>query len=203
MRHRLTRGHRLPNQSHNQTSDPASFPITLQQVKEWTRVDANTSDAELSGFIQAATDAAETIMNRPIIQREFTLTLDNWLPDEIKLPEVKAQSVTSVQYVDEEGVTQTLATTEFQVDLGGKYKQGRIVEAFEKTFPQVRDELQAVTIVYQAGFGPDWNSVPQDIQQGIAYLTGHYYDTRDIVGENEMIPETSMDIFMRYRINAQ
>lgn len=201
--------HRTPETSHNQTSDPALFPLTLQQVKEWTRVDANISDAELSAFIHAATDAAETIMNRPLIQREFTLTIDNWFPSEIKLPEVKVQSVTSVKYVDPDGDTQTLATTEFQVDFGGRYKKGRIVEAFGKIFPQVRDELQAVTVIYQAGYGADWNSVPKDIRQGIAYLVGHYYDTRDVVtiavrlSENQIIPETSNDIFMRHRVSAQ
>lgn len=185
--------------SHNQTSNPSSYPIGLQQVKEWIRVDNSTSDAELSGLIQAATNRAETIMNRPIIQREYTLKLDS-LPSEICLPMVKAQSVTSINYIDTDGVSQTLATNQYRVDLGGEYKQGRIVPAYGISWPSVRDIVETVTVVYQAGYGADWNSVPADIQQAIAYLVSHYYDMRDIIGENKTIPETAVDILMGHRV---
>jgi len=185
--------------SHNQTTDPASLPITLQQVKAWTRIDDNASDAELAGLMQAATKRAEVIMDRPIIQREYTLTLDD-LPTAISLPGTPAQSVTSITYIDTDGTLQTLASNQYQVDLGGEYKHGRIVPAYGITWPAVRKIPETITVVYQAGYGPDWNSVPADIQQAIAYMVGHYYDMRDIVGENKTVPETAIDILMGHRV---
>lgn len=187
--------------SYNQTVDPASFPITLQQVKEWTRVDATTSDAELSGLIQAATDRAERIMDRPLINRTYTLTLDAF-KTEIRIYKMPLQSVTSIQYEDTDGDTQTLATSVYKVDLGSPETRGRITEAFGQTYPSTRDENGAVTITFVAGFGANWNSIPQDIQQAIAYLVGHYYDTRDIVGDNMTIPETARDILEGHKVAA-
>jgi len=186
--------------SHNQTTNPASFPISLQQVKAWTRIDDAASDAELLGLIQAATNRAETIMNRPIIQREYTLTLDN-LPQEICLQEVKAQSVTSITYLDMDGASQLLAADQYRVDLGGSYKRGRIVPDYGVSWPSVRSVSETVTVIYQAGFGADWNAVPADIQQAIAYLTGHYYDNRDIVGDKtESVPETAVQILESHKV---
>lgn len=190
------------NMSHNQISDPASFPITLQQVKEWTRVDANTSDAELSGLIQAATLSAESIMNRPIINRSYTQTMD-FLPSVIVLQEVKVQSVTTITYLDTDGVQQTLAADQYRIDFGSIYKRSSIEPAHSITWPNVRNVSGSVIITYVAGFGEDANDAPADIQQAIAYLVGHYYDTRDIVGENKMIPETAIDILLRHKAYAK
>jgi len=193
--------HMFLNMSHNQISDPASFPITLQQVKEWTRVKVNTSDAELSGLIQAATGSAESIMNRPIINRSYTQTMD-FLPSIIQLQEVKVQSVTSITYLDTDGIQQTLAADQYRIDFGSLYKRASIEPAHSITWPNVRNVSGSVIITYVAGFGEDLNDVPADVQQAIAYLVGHYYDTRDIVGENKMIPETSNDILLRHRAYA-
>lgn len=193
--------HTLENMSHNQISDPESFPITLQRAKEWTRVDANTSDAELFRLIQAATDNAESIMNRPIINRSYTQTMD-FLPSIIELQEVKVQSVTSITYLDTEGDQQTLAADQYRIDFGSLYKRATIEPAFSITYPNTRNVSGSIIVTYVAGFGADWNSVPVAIQQGIAYLVGHYYDTRDIVGENKMIPETALDSLLRYKAYA-
>lgn len=190
------------NMSHNQISDPVSFPVTLQQIKEWTRVKANLSDAELSGLIQAATGSAESIMNRPIINRSYTQAMD-FLPPVITLQEVKVQSVTSITYLDNDGNQQTLAADQYRIDFGSLYKRASIEPAHSITWPNVRNVSGSVIITYVAGFGADLNSVPADVQQAIAYLVGHYYDTRDIVGENTMIPETSNDILLRHKAYAK
>jgi len=201
MRHTLHNNREFLNMSHNQINAPASFPITLQQVKEWTRIKDNISDAELSGLIQAATGSAESLMNRPIINRSYTQTMD-FLPSVIELLQVKVQSVTSITYLDTDGNQQTLAADQYRIDFGSLYKKATIEPAHSITWPNTRNVSGSIIITYVAGFGVDLNSVPADVQQAIAYLVGHYYDTRDIVGENAMIPETAHDILLRHRAYA-
>jgi len=185
---------------YNETSSPAVLPVTLQQVKEWTRVDE--SDAELMGLIQAATERAEVIMNRPIINREFTLSLDHF-PRVIVIKKSMVQSVDSITYIDTDGVVQTLASTEYSVALGSEYSACRVSPAFNKAWQSTRDEMDAVTVTFTAGYGPDWNSVPSDIQQAIAYLVGHYYDNRNIITEfTDIIPETARDMLEGHKVYA-
>lgn len=186
--------------SYNQTANPACYPITIQQVKEWCRIDDAASDAELLGLIQAATLRAEAIMNRPIINRNYTLTLDKF-PTEISIGKTKVQSVDLISYVDTDGASQTLASSVYHVDLGSEYMTCRVSRAYGQSWPSTRAQNGAVVVTFTAGYGVDWNFVRSDIQQAIAYLVGHYYDNRDIVGQNiDIVPETALAILEAHKV---
>ena len=182
-----------------QTSNPAALPVTLQQAKAWLKVDDNNSDAEIGGFIQAATIRAEEYCGRPFIQREYTEYFDNF-PSMIEPKAVTFQSLTSINYTDTDGANQSFTDT--QIGAGSKFKKARIKPAYGFEWPTTRTELDAVTVVYQAGYGADWNDVPETVRQAILYLVGHYFTNRMIVGDKiDEIPETAKCLLSDERVH--
>ena len=182
-----------------QLTAPTSLPVTLQQVKEWLRIDDSGSDAEILSLMHAATTRAEEITRRPFINRQYIDKLDCF-SGIIKPAEVYLRSVDSIEYVDTDGANQTLATDQYFVDLGGKFIQGRIVPAYGLSWPSTRRQPSAVTITYTAGYGADWNAVPEMVRIAICYLVGHYYDQRDIVGKGGEVPETAMALLSSEKV---
>jgi uncharacterized phiE125 gp8 family phage protein len=161
------------------------MPVTIQQAKSWLKVDDDNSDAEILGLIQAATLRAESICQRPFIQREYTENYDSF-PTKIKLDKVKVKSITSVNYSDGDDADQIF--TDYDLSLGDKYKQA-ILEA-NSSWPATYDKMNAVSVVYQAGYGLSWNDVPETVRIGILFLVSHYFTNRGIVGDDKMLPET-------------
>lgn len=96
-----------------------------------------------------------------------------------EVPMPPLQSVVSIQYIDTAGATQTLATTEYKVD--SKNKPGRIAEAFGKTWPATRAEINAVTVQFTAGFGDTGNDVPENVKLGMQLLIGTWYRNHESV----------------------
>ena len=171
-----------------QTSNPAVFPISLQEAKAWLKVTDTNSDAEILGLIQAGTKRCEDHCNRPFIQREFTEYYDCF-PCTIRPQMVSFRSLTSISYVDTDGIDQSFTDT--QIDSGSKFQKARIKPAYNYTWPSTRSVLNAVTVVYQAGYGTSWNDVPETVRMAILYLVSHYFTNRAVVGMNmEELPET-------------
>lgn len=115
-----------------------------------------TADPELTGFLVAAREYGETFTHRQFI----TATWDDKRPgfpcaDVIELPLAPLVSVTSVSYVDTNGVTQTWSASLYTVDapVGPKARFGRIVPNYGQVFPSTRDVVNAVTIRFVAGYG--------------------------------------------------
>lgn len=72
----------------------------------------------------------------------------------IYCPRPPLQSVSSLQYIDTGGVTQTLVSgTDYLVDTTGQ--QGRITPAYGTVWPWARAQINSVTINYIAGYNYD------------------------------------------------
>lgn len=131
-----------------------------------------TGDPYLTALIQAARQFAEQELNRKLITQTLDAYFDEF-PDEFSL--FPLQSVTSITYVDLDGVTQTLAATEYSVD---KYSvPARITLAYGKSWPSVRDQANAVTVRFVAGYG-DAADVPAGIRQWMLMRIATLYENR-------------------------
>ena len=58
------------------TTEPTAEPLSLQEVKEYLRVDDATDERVVQPLIIAARQFAEEHMNRALMQQTFTLMLD-------------------------------------------------------------------------------------------------------------------------------
>src|SRR5690606_36285460 len=114
----------------------------------------------------------------------LTLTLDRFPCGPIYLPYPPLQSVSSIGYVDPQGVAQTVGVADYQVDINSE--PGRLVPAYGTTWPSTQCVLGAVTIEYVAGYS-DVCDVPQSTLIAItALLKRTYLATADCEDINAM-----------------
>ena len=64
------------------TTEPTAEPLSLQEVKEYLRVDDATDERVVQPLIIAARQFAEEHMNRALMQQTITLNLDTTIETE-------------------------------------------------------------------------------------------------------------------------
>ena len=178
---------------------PMALALTLAEVKAHLRVEdtANDEDALIMSLTRAAhehIDGRDGWLGRALLTQTWDLVLDRFpknrtrargyigpgfAADAIRVPLPPLISVTSVKYIDSDGVLQTWAASKYTVDI--KSQPGRITPAFGEVWPSTRGEINAVTVQFVAGYGADWNSVPTPIKHAMLLLVGHFYEHREEV----------------------
>jgi len=154
---------------------PATDTITLAEAKDQIKVEISDDDTIVGTLITAVRIFAERDMNLSFVDTIWDMKLD-YFPHEIRFPRSPLSSVTSIKYNDENGVEQTLATTEFTVDSDSL--PGRVVEAEGKQWPTTQNEINAVTIRFVAGYG-GIADVPEDIKAMMKLLFAYWYENRE------------------------
>lgn len=187
---------------------PAVEPVALEEAKAHLRVDVDDDDTLILALIAAAREQAEAFTRRALITQTWDMALD-CLPgvDEkpIELPKPTLQSVTSITYLDASGDEQTLAADQYQVLTGGgPYAQpGKVVRAYNVSWPSTRSQPDAVTVRFVAGYGDAASDVPAAIRQAILMLVGDLYEHREgiVVGAGATsLPRAAAAILAPYRI---
>lgn len=186
---------------------PDHDPVTLEEVKEHIHVDFNDEDARISDFIKTATqrlDGRDGLLGRCLITQTWKLTLDRFA-SEIAIPLPPCQSIDAITYVDPDGVTQTLAPTEYQAFALGTVEGAKLRPAYGRSWPTIRNVPEAVTITFTAGFPtipaipavpggpgnppdpapipeiPAVITVPEPIRTAIKLHVGHLFEHRESV----------------------
>jgi uncharacterized phiE125 gp8 family phage protein len=156
---------------------PSIEPITLAQAKAHLNIDSDFTDddAIIDLVIQTAREAVENKTGRKLITTTMGHQRDCFSAV-MGLPHT-VQSVTEITYVDTDGATQTLANTEYELDVNRA--PGRVMLAYGKTYPSTRNKVNAVTIKYVTGFGDNAQDVPSALQHAMLLLIGHYYENRE------------------------
>lgn len=95
---------------------------------------------------------------------------------EIFLPFPPLQSVSSIKYIDTDGVQQTLDPTLYTVDTVSE--PARITPAYGTTWPAIRNQINAVEVTFVCGYGAAAN-VPQGIKSWMLMRIGAMYENRE------------------------
>lgn len=156
---------------------PADLPITLPELKDHLHLteDDADQDATIMGYLRAVVsylDGAEGVLGRALVTQTWIMTLDMFprFYSTIRLPLWPAQSITSIAYIDSDGVTQTWAASKYKLlNANTPSRPARIERAFGEVWPTTRDESEAVTITWVAGYGLR-NAVPHQIRHMIMIL---------------------------------
>lgn len=164
----------------NQTVAPLVEPIGLEEIKGHLRIDIADDDIRLEDYISAARNWCEDFQARQLLTATWQLKLDAF-PDEpwILVPLPPLQSVTSIQYLDQDNVLQTLPTSDYLVDAASE--PGRICPAPDVTWPVTYEVPNAITITFKAGYGDDPSKVPHVTRHGLRLLIGHWHEHRESV----------------------
>ena len=161
-------------------------PVTLAEAKMHLRVDddSTSEDALILALIRAAREWVEDYCRRSLVSRTITLRMDCF-PGEILLPRGPVSSVTSVQYVDADGATQTVSASNYQTDLYSVV--ARILPVLGVVWPQVKNgAVNSVIVTYVAGYATA-TELPRSIKAAILLIVGHLFEHREQVNQGGMV----------------
>ncbi len=173
-----------------------SDPVTLAEAKQHLRIETTDTDddALVTSLVTAATNWCQSFQGRKYVAQQVIEKYDSFPGTDgtIVLPYPPLISVTSIQYVDTAGDTQTLSSSLYTVDTTNE--PGRIVPAYSEVWPTTRGHINDVTITYQAGYGSA-SSVPAPIKAAIKMMVAHLYENREQV----VMGITAMEVPMGVR----
>jgi len=162
---------------------PEDEPITLAQAKGQCLIDEDITqfDEQFENIvIPAARERAEIATWRQMLTARWTLKLRRF-PCVIELPKPPLQEVISITYVDSAGVVQALDTDDYVVTrpTGPRPRRGRITPTYGTSWPSVRDQIDAVEVTFDAGYGDTGDSVPPLLRQAMLLDLGALYAHRE------------------------
>lgn len=152
---------------------PATEPVSLAEAKLHLRVDTTEEDALISACISAAREECEHRIGRAVSQQTLGLFLDTFPDGAILLPRGPVVSVSSVIYVDADGVLVTIPGANYSVDLA--QVDAWLLPAYGYEWPTPREQANAVQVQYVAGFA----TVPPLVKAWMLLRVGDLYAHRE------------------------
>jgi uncharacterized phiE125 gp8 family phage protein len=180
---------------------PESEPVTLDEAKAHLKVNLGDEDALITALITVSRQWAENFMGRAVLSQTWDYFLDGFASDCIELPLPPLISVTSVKYIDNNGATQTLATTEYEVDTAAE--PGIVRLGFGKSWPGTRPKANAVIVRFVAGYA-GVNSLPGPIKSACLLVIGELYERREhgiIASQVSVVPMSAEYLLWPYRMS--
>lgn len=159
-------------------SAPAVEPVSVSEIKDMLRIDADDEDALLGTLIAAARSSVEAFLRRRLITQTVRLTRTGFC-EPMLLPVAPIQSVAAVRYVDGAGSTQTMASEGYR--LVQSVEPNMLAPVYGQTWPVPRQDHDSVTIDLVVGYGDASSDVPEEIVLAIKMLAGSWYRQREAV----------------------
>ena len=193
------------------TTPPTSEPVTLEEARTHLRIEPYGSppehpdDTYITTLITVAREFCEQYLERALVTQTIT-SVTNAFSKSLVLPNAPIQSVTSITYVDENGVTQTLPETVYELDT----YDNKIRLQYDQQYPKTRPQEDAVTITYVAGYtngeSPDIYPLPAPVKAAMLLLIGNQYENRqqDVLGNTRIsfnsLPLGVYNLLQPYRL---
>jgi uncharacterized phiE125 gp8 family phage protein len=159
---------------------PVVEPVTLAEAKSHCRIDIDTDDSLITGYITAARELCEDYLDRSLVTQQYVMRLDQF-PSEIELPRppMSGSGTTTTVVVtytlNDTGATQTLPASVYRVDRDST--PGAIRNLYGGTWPSNRDDQNSISVTWWAGYG-DASAVPQRVKNAILMTVLELYEKR-------------------------
>lgn len=161
-----------------QTVAPTEEPITSTEAKAYLRQDETAEDTLVASLIVAARQLAETYTGRAFVTQTWKLTLWQFPCGPygvIQVPRPPLQSVSGIAYTDNDGATQTVATSVYTADTTAH--PGLISLKFGQYWPYARFQAAAVQVTFVAGYGAA-SAVPELLKTALRKQVVDWYEGR-------------------------
>ena len=173
----------------------ATLPISLVDAKLHLKLDSDTTDDSLvTSLIMVAREMVENYCRTRLLQWTEELYLDQFpFEYQINLRKWPIQSITSVNYLDINGVQQTLDGTAITGDYLADTisRPGRMCLQYARWFPVTRWIDNAVWVRYVVG-NATTADIPPTLIQAMKILIYHLYENRSAVVTNTHVAEMPM-----------
>lgn len=185
-----------------QTAVPVGA-LPVQAMKDHLRLgtgfaDDGMQDGLIAGYLRAAMSVIEGRTGKALLARRFLLRLPRWREARgaHALPIAPVATVVSVTLVSGAGVPTVLATTLYRLE--PDMARPRLV-GVGGVLPVI-PEGGAVEVVFDAGFGADWSSVPADLAHAVMLLAAEFYEQRHYGGQDgSVLPLAVQALIERWR----
>jgi uncharacterized phiE125 gp8 family phage protein len=156
---------------------PVTPAVSTADAKAHMRVEHSDEDTLIANLVAQATRWCEEEAELSFMTQSWRMSLDCFQAEPVKLRRPPVASVTSVQYYDEAGDLQTLADTEYQVDLDAE--PALLALAPTKAWPTTQaGKLSAVRVVYVAGVD-DAADLDERAVIAVKQLAAYWYENRE------------------------
>lgn len=166
--------------SYQITTAPTTEPLTVQEAKLWTRIDATEEDTLISELISSARQWIERQWDVALVDQTVKEYWDEVPSTEILKLTVRpvglAADVTAIEYYDEDNALQTWATSNYTVTTDGNEACVTLTE--DASWPTMYVRSGALIVTYTAGFGATAASVPAAIKTCIRMAVWDFYENR-------------------------
>ncbi len=162
----------------------ATLPVSLAEVKSLCKIEDASFDDELTLLLPGACSAIEEWTGTPLGAQDWRLTLDAF-SDAIELPKGPVTGTPAVKYVDSAGLTQTVDSDIYTLDLVSRPQW--VVRNEGESWPS--DLLGAVNVVqveFTAGYTAA--TIPAGLKLAVAALVKQWFEN----GIEAGLPDAAM-----------
>lgn len=185
-------------------STPPMVDLPIPSLTEHLRLGTaftvdGMQEAMIESHLRAAMAAIEARIGKVLLTRSYRLTLPDWRDlSQQTLPLAPVVAVTKVSVFDVQGVELVLDAARYRVQ--GDMHRPKLI-AVGMLFPVVPHDGR-IEILFEAGYGADWTTVPADLAQAVIMLAAQFYETRHDVGTQGQgigLPMAVQSLIERYR----
>lgn len=166
---------------------PVSDPVTATEIYRHLRlVEDATEKAYADACENVAREYVEQYTGTALLTQTWEVTLDGWWDGVLELPYPPLQSVSSIKYIDSDGVEQTLSASLYQVTTGSPV--GYVQWKPDTTVPTARAEAGAIRIRFVCGYTSS-SLVPASLKQAVLLMIAQWFENREPTLLSGAIPQ--------------
>lgn len=183
--------------------------ISLEDARLHLRLDAigsppsHPDDSLVEALITAVREDAENYMGIAVAQQTYSAAYDSFDDQTLELGLWPVTGIVSVVYKDQDGIDQTLSSSEYILD--NYEKPARLVPT--ETWPATASAPNSVIVTFSAGHtdgdSPNPYPLPKAIRAAMLLMLGHLYDNREAVTYGSQVitlPLGAIHLMTPYRI---
>lgn len=159
--------------------------LPVQGLKDHLRLgtgfaDSGMQDGLIESYLRSAMAAVEGRIGKVLMTRQFRMTLEDWRDaSEQALPVAPVSAIVSVTLYDVVGAATVIAADRYRLIQDNHRPK---LAAAGYLLPTAPTDGR-IEVVFDAGFGAAWASVPPDLQQAVFLMAGHFYEHRNEFAE--------------------
>jgi len=181
-------------------TDAATEPLSYSEVKAFLRLNDDSEQSFVTALIKVARQFVETQIWRPLISQTWAMQFDyEELSNQVfNINKAPLISIANVKYYDLDNTLQTLAESQYEVDIYGNPARFRLI-----TIPQCYKRMNTLQLNFVCGYA-NAAAVPEPIKQAMYLVIGHLYENRqDVITGTQVheLPKGSTTLLDPYRNN--
>lgn len=168
------------------TTPAAAEPVSDAEAKAQATIDFTDDNTLVTRLIAAARAHVEKYCGVRFASQTITVSCDRFA-DMCRFPEAPATSITSIKYIDVDGIEQTLPNTVYELLADGL--EPSITLKYGQSWPATRPGSR-ITVVAVVG----WATAPADVKHAMLLLIAHWYQSREAVNIGTIVTTLPMGV---------